>query len=711
MKYLLIALGACSLLQTASGHLSAETSYPMLMSLKPAAAQQGATSEHELESRYSMFGAYQVLVSGTGVTGEIVTPMELGKDGKEPALTKIKLKLTVTADALPGVRDFRIIGPTGASTLGQLVVTPHPVIYEQDKNNTPEAAQAVQLPATLCGAIEAAEDVDYFKFTISQPQAMQFRCLGMRLEDKIHDLQTHVDPIITVKNAVTGSTLATANNEYAADPFLSYEFTQPGEYLLEVRDVRYGGNKYWEYVIECAPRPFVAQVYPLGLHVRGEPQELELVGAGLPPGTVVSFTPPADLPPGPRTFQLPLNGELTNPVTMVVSDLPRILESGESNNTPQTAQAIEIPCGLSGRIETPADIDCFRFAAKKGDRVSLEVLARRLESQLDSIVRILKEDGAALIENDDLREWDRLVYQDSEIENWEAPADGNYVIEIRDVHLRGGPGYVYFLKVVRPQPYFELTLDSDKTWLTPGTCAVLFARAVKKNGFDGEIQLSVEGLPAGVVAHCGRILAGKAVDGCIILEAAADAKPVAANITVTGRAKAESGGQPLELVTVAQPLQEAYMPGGGRAHWPVDMHTVAMGRPSDILSVKLSEYEVALKPGESKKITVDIQRAEGFNTNVTLDLYYQHLSSKFADTLPAGVTIDAKQSKTLLTGKESQGQITLTAAKDAPAVSAQQCSVMANVSLNFVMKASYSSLPLKITVAAPAADPPQQAAK
>src|SRR5687768_4093239 len=54
----------------------AETAYPMLMSIKPIAAQIGQTSEHTIRSRYTMAGAYQVLVTGTGVTGEVV-PQEM----------------------------------------------------------------------------------------------------------------------------------------------------------------------------------------------------------------------------------------------------------------------------------------------------------------------------------------------------------------------------------------------------------------------------------------------------------------------------------------------------------------------------------------------------------------------------------------------------------------------------------------------------------
>lgn len=158
-------------------------------------------------------------------------------------------------------------------------------------------------------------------------------------------------------------------------------------------------------------------------------------------------------------------------------------------------------CGsVSGRMELEADIDCYAFDAKKDEQISVEVLARRNGSALDPIVRILNDKGAQLVENDDMRQWGRRTIQDSMIENWKVPADGRYTIEVRDVHLRGGAEFVYGLEVTRATPQFELVMDTDKSWLTPGSCATLFVRIVRLNGFTGEVQLQLEGLPEGVTA-------------------------------------------------------------------------------------------------------------------------------------------------------------------------------------------------------------------
>jgi len=674
----------------------AQTSYPMLMSLKPVAVQVGTTSECEVQSRYDLRGAYQVFVSGSGVQAEPLPAEEPKPNEKPKDLTRLRLKLTVAADALPGVREFRLATPRGASTIGQLVIVRDPVAVETADNNTLEKAQAVTLPATLCGAIEKVEDKDYFRFTATAGQAISFHVRCQRLQDKIHDLQAHADPMLTLLDA-RGTVLAMADNSFFADPFLHYQFTQAGDYVLELRDVRYHGNVYWEYCVEANSRPYVTGTFPKAFS-RGATIDVALSGYGLPMDRG-SLTMAADAAVGSQSAVLTLGDQATNPVPVFVTDLPILIESDAENNTPQTAVAFEVPRAINGRIESEADLDCYSFPAKKGEKFTFEVISRRQLSNLDSFLRILNDKGQALREDDDGR-FGRLTFADTFLEGWEAPADGIYTVEIRDQHLRGGPGFEYVLSVTRTEPYFELMLDTDKTLLTPGLSGAVFVRVVRKHGFTGEVQLHVHGLPPGVTATCGRILAGKGQDGCIVLTAAPDAGMLASAIQISGTASHPRGeGQPdTELQCTAVPYQEYYSPGGGRGHYPVESHVVSVGPPSDLLAIQLSETEITLKPGESHKIQVKLERNKDVNQNVTLDMLYRHLDSIYANSLPEGVTIDTNQSKTLLTGSTSEGVITLKADKSAPPVDKQVSVVMANFAINFVMKATYASPPVTISV-------------
>jgi hypothetical protein len=725
---------------------TAQTSYAMLMSLHPVAIQQGTTAELELRSRYSMHGAIDVLVSGHGVEGEPVLPEPTDGDAETPKLETLTIRFTAEPDAPLGVRDFRLITATGASTVGQLVVVRDPVVIEEGGNDRLESAQMVTLPAAICGAIEKAEDVDYYRFQASAGATYTFHVRGMRLQDRIHDLQDHLDPILTLRHH-SGQVVAASDNYFSGDPLLVHHFAEEGEYLLEIRDVRYSGNQFWQYCIEASDLPLIEQVHPFGLR-RAAQTQIELIAPGWNGLAPMAIDVCESAATGPQWLVRSLPGGQPVAIPVVISDLPQVVECEDAGDQPETAQSISVPSGISGRITSPHDVDCYRFTAQEGESFSFEIIARRHQSQLDSHLRILDLEGNQLAANDDLRDGKR-VFADSRIESWTAPSDGEYLIEVRDLHLGGGPNFGYYLQVDVARPHFKLYLDTDKTNVSPGTSGVIFVRAERFNGFDGAIQLAVDGLPAGVTAHCGRILSGQNQDGCIVLQAAKDAQRTAGNIRVTGHAiedaspasdpirirvpspeshtglddaeapiaetpgKPDANGpdseepfegdaktQPAEWLrmVVADVYQEVYQPGGGRGHWPVEMHTVAVTEPGDLLAVTLSTCRLDLAPGESQRVEVTLERAEGFDQNVTLDVIYQHLAGVFGNSLPPGVTVDGKNSKTLLTGQETSGHITFTADPDAESVQDQQIAVMANVSINFVMKATYASDPLLVTV-------------
>src|SRR5262249_5760989 len=158
----------------------------------------------------------------------------------------------------------------------------------------------------------------------------------------------------------------------------------------------------------------------------------------------------------------------------LVSRLPEERGTEADHGTAAKAQAIPVPAGVSGCIGKEGEVDCYTFEAKAGERFTFNIVARTHQSLLDSNLRLLNEKAERLLENDDASVGS--VDADSRIENWSAPANGRYVIEVRDLHLRGGPEFVYFLEVTHSQPGFTLETDTDKTLLAPGIASVIFAR-------------------------------------------------------------------------------------------------------------------------------------------------------------------------------------------------------------------------------------------
>ena len=117
--------------------------------------------------------------------------------------------------------------------------------------------------------------------TRSRPRkasASHFEVWGNRLENKIHDLQTHLDPILSLHDQ-TGRELATADNTHFADPLLSFQVPASGTYYLQVRDTTYSGNPYWSYALHAVTGPVATSVFPLAVNP-GATAHLEVRGPG-----------------------------------------------------------------------------------------------------------------------------------------------------------------------------------------------------------------------------------------------------------------------------------------------------------------------------------------------------------------------------------------------------------------------------------------------
>jgi hypothetical protein len=161
-------------------------------------------------------------------------------------------------------------------------------------------------------------------------------------------------------------------------------------------------------------------------------------------------------------------------------------------------------------------------------------------------------------------------------------------------------------------------------------------------------------------------------------------------------------GKPVAVSHAVFPLTEIYIPGGGRGLLEVKTQGVSVTEPND-LEVAVNTQKVSLAPGGTARIEVTIKRREDYAKPVTLDVKIQHLGQVFVDPLPPGVTVDDGASKTLLNEKENSGTITLKAAADAKPITDLPIAILANASINFVMKVWYVAPPVALTVTPPTA--------
>ncbi len=98
-------------------------------------------------------------------------------------------------------------------------------------------------------------------------------------------------------------------------------------------------------------------------------------------------------------------------------------------------------------MQKKGDVDCFKFAAKKGQVWEIECYARRIGSPMDPVVTIYKDDKhkTLIAGNDDARGQDSYL-------RWQVPDDGNYYIRITDHLGQGGDTYVYRVEMTPVKP-------------------------------------------------------------------------------------------------------------------------------------------------------------------------------------------------------------------------------------------------------------------
>lgn len=150
-----------------------------------------------------------------------------------------------------------------------------------------------------------------------------------------------------------------------------------------------------------------------------------------------------DAPLGLYAMRLATTHGLSNLRLFAVDDLPEIRE-GNTNRSLATAQPVPVPCVVVGHADPEAS-DYFRFAAQAGQRISFEVLGRRLGSPLDPQLKLF--DARTAKELDDGYSNDAPGLQTDPRLTYTFKTAGQYVVEVRDTQWAGGPEYWYRLRI------------------------------------------------------------------------------------------------------------------------------------------------------------------------------------------------------------------------------------------------------------------------
>jgi hypothetical protein len=386
----------------------AQVAQPYITSISPMGAKQGSTLTFTVEG-FNLGGASEVIWSKPGISAKITLNSELLREpptrSSPTALliidkatrNRLTIEATISPDAEQGFYSYRIRTPLGTTNLGRIVIGVLPETKEREINDAVTEAQNISLPATVVGDLQKRGDRDYFRFSAKAGQQFVFEVIASMLNSRL-------DSVLTLMND-QGQTLA-SNNDFDGrrDSLLAHTFERDGEYILRLSDLeRKGGMGLYGYRLNAGDFPYLTSAFPLGVK-ENTAGEVSISGFNLGVERA-RVSGPASEGWQPSTW-LSLNtprGGNSNKIKLALGRYPELMESAARSSL-ASPQPVPIPITINGRIwdgergtsgdgargERPRPTeDYYRFSARKGQHLVLEVEAQRYGSPLDSVIEVL----------------------------------------------------------------------------------------------------------------------------------------------------------------------------------------------------------------------------------------------------------------------------------------------------------------------------------
>ena len=469
-----------------------------------------------------------------------------------PGLSEtVTLNVSIDADAEPGPWQLRLVTPLGLSNPVAFTVGQLPEVIEQEPAPPaaagragargggrgslqgpdqaplpPEPPQRVTLPVVVNGRIipshprqgqgggrrqpnqYAPGDSDRYVFEAQKGQNL---VVAVSARDVMPYLADAVPGWFQATIALfdpAGKEVAYDDDyHFQPDPVLHYRIPADGEYTIEIKDAIFRGREDFVYRISIGELPFVTSIFPLGGPAHAK-TAVQVAGWNLPTGRVTMDASGA----GPGTAMLTVRrGSLvSNRVPFAVDSL-RDVDEHEPNNTTNDALRLALPVIVNGRIQAADDVDVFAITGRAGEPIVAEVIARRLGSPLDSILELTDASGARLAISDDVADKGAglVTHQADSRITMALPASGTCFLRVGDLQRKGGAEYGYRLRVSAPQPDFDVRVTPAEINAGSGTSVVITAHAIRKDGFAGDIALSLKDTPPGFTLSGGVVPAGQ----------------------------------------------------------------------------------------------------------------------------------------------------------------------------------------------------------
>ena len=501
---------------------------PRLLTMMPMGGQLGTTFDVSVTGEH-IDAATALRFSDSGISA---VPKNREDGTHEPNVFTV----TVADTVRPGVYEAAAIAPTGVSASRFFCVGDLPEIME---NSQPGIVQIT--PDTVANGVVASQAIDRYQVELEAGQRLFVECAAAGIDSRMQ-------PVVAISDA-DGRDLAVDRRGGVLD----FSPSTAGTYSIRVHDLCYRGGPAFFY-------------------------RLVVRNAG-----VASEPPRHSAMRGVSAFSWPPNGVG-----------PQAAHS-EQEVAGGGVERIELPCDVGGRFYPAGDVDCFEFEATAGDTWWIEVGSERLGAPTKPAAMIVRlPEGQKTASSDQfidvmqLKEIQAPIKPSSNFYSYDGPPynagspdllgkfvveqTGTYRISLRDRFggTRDEPRSDWRMIIRRAAPDFAVVgwalhmelRNGDRNDLSKpfalrrGATVAIEVATVRRDGFDGPIDLSVEGLPTGIHGQGIQIPAGKS-KGLVFLTAESSAVVPPTSLTIV--AEATIGGEGVQrlcqIASVAWPVK------------------------------------------------------------------------------------------------------------------------------------------------------------
>ncbi|WP_442505340.1 serine protease [Novipirellula sp. SH528] len=516
---------------------------PRLLTTMPMGAQAGSEIEVTL-SGDSIDDASELVFSHPGITAK----PKLDDAGK---VVPKRYVVTIAADCPAGIHEARVMTPLGLSSSRVFSVDTVAEVVQSEPATSPEMALPVAINS-IVNATMPVRGVNHYRFEAKKDQRVIVDCAARGIDSKLN-------AVVIIADAAGRDLLVERRGD-----LLDFVAPEDGQYIVKVHELTFKGGG--EYFYRLAIRELPAGERPQRMAGTEEVNAFSWPPVGLSQEAKVAEVEPND---------------------------------GKGDGQASSVQTITLPCDIAGTFFPAADVDVFEFTAKKGETWWVEVASERLGLPTDPTMLVQRvvesvEDGSkteSLVDVIELADipspvkvsgnnyaYDGPPYNAGTSDilgKIEIPEDGRYRVQLLDAFggTRSDIRNRYRMIIRKAEPDFALVAwalhmglrNGDRNALSkpmslrPGATMALEVVAFRRDGFAGDIELSMQELPDGVFAQGLKIPAGKS-RGIMLVTADEGAPAGWANATFVGQAEIDGKAisRPCRLASMAWPVKDAW---------------------------------------------------------------------------------------------------------------------------------------------------------